>query len=106
MLIKNKMKFDTAKINCLYKDSEGKIFRKSKNVTFKPRNIQSISIKPCRERDKLKVVASERIIIRSSILPRPIEYYKIKEGKFFDEYKAGVRLFCMRNDITIYDEAE
>lgn len=98
--------FDKTEIVCVYMDGETKMKSKPKSANLRYNDIQSVSIKPCRERKGLKVVESERIIIRVGKLPRPIEYYKLKESPFFDEYKAGLRLFCKKNRVTLYDEVE
>ncbi|MCK5129214.1 MAG: hypothetical protein KAQ68_05155 [Clostridiales bacterium] len=102
----NKMVFDKTEILCLYEAGETKISRRTRKISLLYNNVQSVAIKPCTERKGLKVIDSERITIRTSKLPRPIEYYKWAEGKYFDEYKAGLRLFCKQNRITMYDEVE
>ena len=102
----SRIMFDKTEIVCIYRDAEAKLIHRLKSTPLPFSSIQAVSIKPCRERKGLKVVESERIIIRSKKLPRPIESYKIKERKFFDEYKAGLRLFCKQNKIKLIDEAK
>ncbi len=106
MAKKNHMYFDSKEIVCTYQGGETKYKSKYKSIKLRYNNIQSVSIKPCRERKGLKVVDSERIVIRSPLLQRQIEYYKFRENPFFEDYKAGLRLFCKSNRVTIYDEAQ
>ena len=106
MAKKNHILFDITEIICIYVDSENKMKKKVKKASLAYDAIQSVANKSCRERKGLKVIESERIQIRTARLANPIEYYKFKEGRFFDEYKTGLRLFCKKNRITIYDEVD
>jgi hypothetical protein len=101
----SRMLFDKTEIICVFEIKEG-ISKTIKKAALTYNNIQSVSMKPCKERKGLKVVDSERIIIRSNKLLKPIEYYKFKEKDFFEDYKAGLRIFCKDNRITLYDEVE
>lgn len=101
----SRMLFDKTEIICVFDYKEG-LKKNIKKAALTYDNIQSVAIKPCRERKGFKVVDSERIMIRSNKLLRPIEYYKFKEKNFFEDYKAGLRKFCKDNRITLYDEVE
>ncbi len=106
MAKRNHMLFDKSEITCIYLDDSNKMKGAPKKACLRYNAIQSVSIKPCRERKGLKVCESERILIRVPRLPRPIEFYKFKEEPFFDDYKAGLRLFCRSHRIKLYDEVE
>ncbi len=105
MAKRNRINFDKTEIVCIFEETVN-LKKKIKKIALTYNEIQSVSIKPCRERKGLKVVDSERITIRSAKALHPIEYYKFKEGKFFEDYKAGFRLFCKKNRVTFYDEVD
>ena len=106
MAKRNHMLFDKSEITCIFLDGANSMKDAPKKACLRYNDIQSVSIKPCRERKGLKVRDSERILIRVGKLPRPIEFYKLKEEPYFDDYKAGLRLFCRSNRIKLYDEVE
>lgn len=103
---KNHIVFSKTEIICLYIDKLGRPKNKLKKAILRYNNVQSVLIRYCRERKGLIVKDSERIIIRSPLLPRQVEFYKFKEGILFDDYKAGLRLFCKTNKVIIYDDVE
>ncbi len=105
MAKKNHMLFTHTELLLIYHDEKTRQGKPQK-IKLRYNDLRSVSIKPCRERKGLKVVESERIIVRSPRLRHPIEYYKFRESAMFDDYKAGLRLFCKSNNVTIYDEVE
>ena len=71
------------------------------NLTYD--QIVSIRFEPCREFRFFRRVPSERIVITTSKGEQPIIYTKVKEKKFFDEYKKDLKEFAENNRITFYD---
>lgn len=102
----NHIVVNKTEIICLYIDKDSKPKNKLRKAVLRYNNVQSVLIRYCRERKGFKVIGSERIIIRSPLLPHQIEYYMIREGHFFDDYKAGLRLFCKSHKVKIFDEVE
>jgi len=74
----------------------------STNLTYE--HITNIRFAPCKERKFLFPVDSEKIEIVSNKLEKPIVYTKLKEKKYFDEYKKELSEFAARNRIRFSNE--
>lgn len=93
--------FDKTEIVMKYK-TKNRI--ESINLTYD--QIKNIRINNCREWQFLKRVPSEEIIITHSRNVTPIIYTKMKDKRYFDSYKSGLRKFAKDNGITLYDNVK
>ena len=65
-----------------------------------------ISFVKCTERKLFKTVPSEKIEIRLKSFHTPIEFTKMKNEEFYEEYKEGFRVFAQKNRIALVDETQ
>ena len=63
-----------------------------------------ISFVKCTERKWFKKVDSEKILLRLKSRRDPIEFSKMKNEAFWEEYKEGFRVFARKNRIELVDE--
>ncbi len=77
--------------------AQGKKFR-SLNLSYD--QITRIQFDECTEYSLFRRVPSEKITVVTPKRGEPIVYTKMKEKKFFDEYKAGFEKFAKDNRIT------
>ncbi|WP_105615440.1 hypothetical protein [Vallitalea okinawensis] len=82
----------------------GKKEVKTLNLTYE--DIQAIIFEPCREFRYFNVVSSERIVINTSQSSHPILYPKLKNKKYFEEYKQGLTRFAISNRITFHNNLD
>jgi len=78
----------------------GKNKVQSMNVTYD--RIVNVRFEKCKEFQWFRFVPSEKICITVSGRGEPVEYTKMKEKKFFKEYKMELEEFCKRNRVTFY----
>lgn len=95
---KSKISFDKTEI--VVTDTTGKQVQML-NLTYD--KIISIQFEKCTARKLFKNIDSEKIIMKVRNRLDPIEFYKYKEGAFFDEYKAGLEKFAKDNRISLYN---
>jgi hypothetical protein len=74
------------------------------NLTYD--KITHISFDKCTEFSFFRKVPSEKITIKTSKLENPIVYTKLKEKKYFDDYKKELAAFAKANRITFYNNLE
>lgn len=82
---------------------KGKKFT-STNLTYE--QITNIRFVPCKEYKFFFPVDSEKIEIISSKQSQPIVYTKLKEKKYFEEYKKELAEFAARNRVSFSNELE
>lgn len=71
------------------------------NLTYD--KIIRIQFDKCTEKKFFRKVPSERIQIVTNCRNKPIEYTKMREKKYFDEYKQGLAKFAKDNRISFID---
>lgn len=98
MANKKHMYFDKNEIMLMY--AEGNAY-KSMNLTYD--KIRQIKIEKCLERKFFKKVPSERIQIITKVSNTPIQYTRLKEKHYFEEYTKELSKFAKDNKITLID---
>ena len=71
------------------------------NVSYE--NIQRIQFDPITELKLFRKIPSEKITIITSKREQPIAYTKLKNEKFWDDYKSGFEKVAGSNHITFAD---
>lgn len=97
-----KLTCDKTEINAVYSNPKGDLARIS--LTYD--KIVSISFDKCEERKLFKKLPSEKITLRVRGLGEPIEYYKLREGEYFESYKRDFEKFARDNRITFYNNLD
>ena len=93
--------FDKTEIVMKYKTKNAV---QSINLTYD--QIKNIRINSSKEWRFLRRVPSEEIIITHSKNVTPIVYTKMKDKRYFESYKSGLRKFAKDNGITLYDNVK
>jgi len=65
-----------------------------------------ISFEKCTERKWFKKVDSEKILLKLKSRREPVEFTKMKNKDFWEEYKEGFRVFAEKNRIELIDETK
>jgi len=101
MANKKHMYFDKTEIMLMYTDGNA---YKSMNLTYD--KIREIKIEKCYERKIFKKVPSERIQIITKVSNIPIQYTRLKEKDYFEEYAKELSKFAKNNKIILIDTRE
>jgi len=72
------------------------------NLTYD--QISKISFEPCIEKKMFKSIPSEKIVLKLKKMVQPVEYPKMENKEFYEEYKEGFREFAKQNRIELLDE--
>lgn len=107
-MAKRMISFDTTEIVAMVEikgDGESKKAQtRIMNMTYDM--FSKISFVSCTERKLFRAVPSEKIVIKLKSLRQPIEFTKMKNKEFYQEYKDGFRTFALKNRIDLFDETE
>ena len=103
-MAKRKIAFDETEVimATVLKQEFGKEKAKIINATYD--QFLKISIVPIEERRFIKLVPSEKIVIKLKKYGQNFEYTKMQNKEFYDEYKEGFRNFAKKNRIDFVDE--
>lgn len=77
--------------------------KKVEAVNLRADQITNIRFEECKELKFFWLVPSERIVITSSKRGEPIVYTKMREKRYFEEYKKDMEKFAVENRITFYN---
>lgn len=80
--------------------------KKFKTLNLSYDQITRIQFDKCTEFSLFRKVPSEKITIVTPKRGEPIVYTKMKEKKFFEEYKAGFEKFAKDNRITFVNNLD
>lgn len=103
-MAKEHLLFDKTEIMAMVLVEGERAQKTAKMVDLKYNKIVSISIRPFEEKVMFGTKPSEIIEIVVSGSSEPIVFTKMKEKKFWEGYKAGLRRFAKDNRITFNDE--
>jgi len=105
-MAKRMITFDTTEIVAMVEIPGDGEFKKAQTriMSMTYDKFSKISFVPCTERKLFKAVPSEKIVIKLKAMRQPIEFTKLKNKEFYEEYKEGFREFARKNRIDLVDE--
>lgn len=103
-MAKRKIAFDETEVvmAVVLKQEFGKEKAKIINATYD--QFLKISIVPIEERKFIKLIPSEKIVIKLKKFGQDFEFSKLQNKEFYEEYKEGFRNFAKRNRVDFIDE--
>lgn len=105
-MAKRMITFDTTEVVAMVEIPGDGEFKKAQTriMSMTYDKFTKISFVPCKERKLFKLVPSEKIVIKLKAMRQPIEFTKMKNKEFYEEYKEGFRIFAKQNRIDLIDE--
>ena len=103
-MAKRKIAFDETEVilSVVFKNELGKEKAKIIHATYD--QFLKISFEKIEERKLFKAVPSEKIVIKLKKYKDALEFTKMKNKEFYDEYKSNFRTFAKNNRIELIDE--
>ena len=102
---KRMITFDTTEVVAMVEIKGDGEFKKAQTriLSMTYDKFTKIIFEPCTEWKFFKKVPSEKIVIKLKAMRQPIEFTKMKNKEFYEEYKEGFRVFAAKNRIDLYD---
>lgn len=101
---KERLLFDKTEIVAMVMVENERAEKRAQMLNLKYNKIVSITIKPHEEKTLFGKKPSELIEIVVSGRNEPIVYTKLKEKKYWEGYKEGLRKFARENRLSFTDE--